>query len=162
MTQEGIEDKEYVNSQIDLRSHPLLDALIFHRSRRFATGMKLNGGPLAYERQMPQGLSEEDEAALAFAACGVTGYALAELPYQTGSVPNGGGGNIMKQFVGRTVPSADALHTVTVFLINDRGTWMLRRPQDFPATEIAGLVCAAREYRLNEVFERNRLRITDK
>jgi hypothetical protein len=45
----------------------------------------------------------------------------------------------MKQFVGRTAPSADALHTVTVFLINDRGTWMLRRPQDFPATEIAGL-----------------------
>jgi hypothetical protein len=32
-----------------------------------------------------------EEAALAFAACGITGYALAELPYQTGDIPEAGG-----------------------------------------------------------------------
>ena len=43
--------------------------------------MKLTGGPLAYESQhLPQLLSQEEEAALAFAAGGVTGFALAELP----------------------------------------------------------------------------------
>jgi hypothetical protein len=144
------------------RSCSLLDALIYRRSRRFAAGMKLNGGPLAYESSRPvQPLTIDEEAALAFAACGVTGYALAELPYQTGSVVGAGGGNIMKQFVARTAPSADALHATTVFLINDTGTWMLRRPQEFPRTEIAGLVSAAREYRLAELFERSRVRIAD-
>src|SRR5947207_13848336 len=83
------------------RSYPLLEALIHRRSRRFAAGMKLNGGPLAYDSaRPPQPLSTEEEAALAFAACGITGCALAELPYATGNVPEAGGGNIMKQ-IGR-------------------------------------------------------------
>jgi hypothetical protein len=73
-----------------VRSYPLLDALTHRRSRRFAAGMKLNGGPLAYEStRPPQPLSIAEEAALAFAACGITGYALAELPYMTGGVPVG-------------------------------------------------------------------------
>ncbi|HLJ24227.1 MAG TPA: hypothetical protein VKT71_08985 [Candidatus Acidoferrales bacterium] len=143
-----------------VRSYPLLDALTYRRSRRFAAGMKLNGGPLAYESaRPPQPLTTEEEAALAFAACGVTGYALGELPYETGSVPDAGGGNIMKQFVARTAPSADALHAVTVFMINDEGAWMLRRPQDFPGREVAALVQAARERGLSELFERSRVRI---
>lgn len=73
--------------------------------------MNLNGGPLAYiSREAPLPLTSQEEAALAFAACGITGYATAELPYESGSAPNAGGGNIMKQFVGRTAPSADAPH----------------------------------------------------
>ena len=140
----------------------LIDALLYRRSRRFAAGMKLNGGPLEYaSARAPQPLSTEQEAALAFAACGITGYALAELPYQTGVLPNAGGGNIMKQFVGRTAPSADALHTVTVFVTNDDGTWMLRRPQDFPRADVAGLVEAARQRRWLDLYERSRIRIKD-
>ena len=73
-----------------------------------------------------------------------TGPVLADLLYTSGNVPDAGGGNIMKKFVGRTVPSGDGLHTVTVFVTNDEATWMLRRPQDFPRAEIAGLVEAAR------------------
>jgi len=132
-----------------VRTYPLLEALTHRRSRRFAAGMKLNGGPLAFESaRASQPLTIEEEAALAFAACGVTGYALAELPYETGNVPQAGGGNIMKQFVSRTAPSADALHAVTVFVINDTGTWMLRRPQDFPRADVAGLVQSARDGKL--------------
>jgi len=101
-------------------SYSLLEALLQRRSRRFGKGMKLNGGPLAFEsHRPPEPLSMDEEAALAFAACGITGNALAELPYQTGGLPDAAGGNIMKQFVGRTAPSADALHTVTVFYAND-------------------------------------------
>jgi hypothetical protein len=156
-------EKEFSNGQERLRAYPLLETLIRRRSRRFAAGMILNGGPLAYNSaRPPQPLSGEEEAALAFAACGVTGYALAELPYETGSAPDAGGGNIMKQFVGRTAASADALHTVIVFVINDDGAWMLRRPQDFPPSQIAGLVEAAREGRLTEIHERSRVRIAAK
>jgi len=146
-----------------LRSCSLIDAIASRRSRRFARGMKLNGGPLAYDsRETPEPLSLHEEAALAFAACGVTGYAMAELPYESGSTPDAGGGNIMKQFVGRTVPSADALHAVTVFLINDNGTWMLRRPQDFPASDIADVVQAARDHQFDQLFLRSRVLISDK
>ena len=68
--------------------YSLVQALLERRSRRFARGLHLNGGPLAYQSSAaPQALSLEEEAALAFAACGVTGYALAELPYDTGSTP---------------------------------------------------------------------------
>jgi hypothetical protein len=145
------------------RTYPLLDALLRRRSRRFARGMTLNGGPLAYTSESsPEPLTAEEEAALAFAACGITGFALAELPYETGAETEAGGGNIMKQFVGRTAPSADAAHLCTVFLINDAGTYLLRRPQDFPAHDVQGLIQAAHERKLNLFFERSRIRISER
>ena len=108
--------------------------------------MKLTGGPLAYESQRPpEPLSEEEEAALAFAACGVTGFALAELPYDSCGVPESGGGNIMTHFIGRTVASGDAMHDCTVFVINDNGTWLLKRPQDYPRAVIPQLIREARD-----------------
>jgi hypothetical protein len=93
-------------------------------------------------------LSLEEEAALAFAGCGITGFALAELPYESGDVPEAGSGNILIHFIGRTVASGDAVHAVTHFVINDEGTWMLKRPQDYPRDEISGLAQVARERRL--------------
>lgn len=146
-----------------LARYPLLDALIERRSRRFGSGMTLNGGPLAYESaHTPEPLSMEEEAALAFAGCGITGHALAELPYQSGEVPEAGGGNIMTHFVGRTVPSGDAMHYTTLFVINEEGTWMLKRPQDHPRSQIARLSRAAREHKLMELYEESRIRISEK
>ena len=141
----------------------LVDAFLARRSRRFGKGMRLNGGPLAFEStEPPQPLSLEEEAALAFAACGVTGYALADLPYQTGDQPAAGSGNIMTHFVGRTVPSGDAMHDCTVFVTNDQGAWLLRRPQDFPRPEIPGLVQAAKQHRFVELYEQSRVRISER
>jgi hypothetical protein len=146
-----------------LSRYSLLEAMIERRSRRFGKGMRLNGGPLAYDSEArPQPLSLAEEAALAFAACGITGYALAELPYQTGDVPEAGGGNIMTHFVARTVASGDAMHAVTVIVMNDQGTWMLKRPQDHPRSKIAELIRAAREHRLVVLYETNRVCIADR
>jgi hypothetical protein len=146
-----------------LAHYPLLDALIERRSRRFGPGMRLNGGPLSYQSaRPPQPLSLEEQAALAFAACGVTGYALAELPYQSGDWAEAGGGNIMTHFVARTVASGDAMHNLTLFVIDDDGAWLLKRPQDYPRAEVAGLVQAARERRLVELYERARVQIADR
>jgi hypothetical protein len=84
-----------------LKSYLLLGTLISRRSRRFAKGMSMNGGPLAYESQEePEPLSLEEEAALAFAGCGVTGPTLAELPYEGGGEREAGSGNIIINFVG--------------------------------------------------------------
>src|SRR5437879_2021423 len=67
---------------VRLNSIPLLTALRNRRSRRFGLGMKIPGGPLTYEsRHAPRPLSEDEEAALVFAACGLTGHALADLCY---------------------------------------------------------------------------------
>ncbi len=154
--------KQGAGVQQRLAAYPLLDALIERRSRRFGKAMRLNGGPLAHaSTQRPAPLTLEEEASLAFAACGVTGYALAELPFESGTAREAGGGNIMTHFVGRTVPSGDAMHAVTVFVINDGGVWMLKRPQDFPRTEIAALVRAARAHRLVELYEQSRVHVAD-
>jgi hypothetical protein len=143
-------------------SYPLLDALLNRRSRRFGAGMRLNGGPLAYRSTMaPRPLVLAEQAALAFAACGITGPALAELPYATGDVPNASSGNIMVHLAGRTVASGDAAHVNMVFVIDDDGAWLLRRPQDFPRSELAKLAQAARDGRLVELYERSRVRIAD-
>jgi hypothetical protein len=144
-------------------TYPLMDALLNRRSRRFGAGMRLNGGPLAYQSaRPPQPLSIDEQAALAFAACGITGYALGDLPYQTGDLPEAGGGNILIHFIGRTAPSGDAAHCVTLFVIDDHGAWMLRRPQDFARAEIADLVRLAHEHRLVELYERSRVQIADR
>lgn len=146
-----------------LARYPLLDAMVERRSRRFGRGMRLNGGPLAYtSTHTPKPLTLDEEAALAFAACGITGYALAELPYETGDVPDASSGNIMTHFFGRTVASGDAMHYVIVFVLNDEGAWMLRRPQDYPRAEIPALVEAARDHKLVELYERSRVRIADR
>src|ERR687890_318127 len=146
-----------------LARYPLLDALIGRRSRRFAKGMSLNAGPLVYHsKHIPQPLSLEEEAALAFAGCGITGFALAELPYESGNLPEAGGGNIMTHLVSRTVASGDAMHNITLFVLNDEGVWMLKRPQGYPREEIAGLSQAAREHRLVELYEKSRVQIADR
>lgn len=146
-----------------VRAYPLLNALLNRRSRRFGTGMRLYGGPLAYASTLAaQPLTMQEEAALAFAACGVTGYALGELPYESGEHPDAGGGNIMKQFLGRTAPSPDAAHIAAVFIMNDAGTYLLRRPQDLDPAQVPGLIQAARENKLTWIYEQNRIRIADR
>ena len=150
------------NRKNHLASYPLLEALIQRRSRRFGKAMHLDGGPLTYKSaQTPEPLTLEEESALAFAACGATGYALAELPYQTDTVAEAGGGNIMTHFIGRTVASGDAMHSVILFVINDQGVWMLKRPQDYPRIEIANLLESAREHRWVDLYEKGRVRIAE-
>src|SRR5262245_34556766 len=105
------------NRQNDqLRNFPLLTALRDRRSRRFGLGMKIPDGPLAYQsRHKPTPLTEDEEAALVFAACGITGHALADLCYA-----RGGGGAIMAGLVARTIASGDGLQTVGLVVINDQ------------------------------------------
>ena len=135
----------------------LLEALRGRRSRRFGTGMKMPGGPLAYQsRFQPLPLTEEEEAALAFAACGITGYALADLCYERGQ-----GGNIMAGLVGRTVASGDGIQAVALAITNDKATYLLKRPKDFPASEIGTMIKLAQEGRFTEIYRRSRVKIKD-
>ena len=140
-----------------LGDYSLLDALTKRRSRRFGLGMKMPAGPLAYQsRHAPFPLSEEEEACLTFAAGGITGFALLDLPFAEGQ-----GGAIVARSLGRTIASGDAIQTVSLVVINDDGTYLIKRPQDFPAQEIAALVEQAKKKEFTALYQRLRVKIKD-
>lgn len=148
---------EFPDSTPNLHDYPLLAALRGRRSRRFAAGMKMENGPLAYQsRFRPVPLSESEEAALAFAACGTTGYALADLCYERGQ-----GGNIMAGLVGRTIASGDGIQTVSLIVTNDRATHFVRRPQDSPPNEIPGLIESGKKEEFTDWYRRTRITIKE-
>src|SRR6266540_2451378 len=140
-----------------LADYPFLEALRGRRSRRFGAGMKMEGGPLAYQsRFQPVPLTEAEEAALAFAACGISGYALADLCYERGQ-----GGNIVAGLVGRTIASGDAIQTVSLVVTNDQATYLLKRPQDFAPNDIPELIELGKKGAFDELYQRGRIKIQD-
>jgi hypothetical protein len=140
-----------------LENYPLLTALRERRSRRFGLGMNIPAGPFAFQsRHPPAPLTEDEEAALVFAACGITGYALADLCY----APDGGG-NIMAGLVARTIASGDGLQTVALVVTNDEATWLIRRPQELPAGDIPELIALGRRGAFTELYRRGRVKIKD-
>src|SRR6266550_7772135 len=143
--------------QEPLASYPLLTALRERRSRRFGLGMKIPSGPLAYEsRHKPTPLTEQEEAALVFAACGITGHALAELCYA-----KDGGGSIMAGLVARTIASGDGLQTVSLVVTNDNATYLIRKPRELPGGEIPELIKLGQRGEFGELYRRCRVKIKD-
>jgi hypothetical protein len=115
------------------------------------------GGPLAYQsRHAAAPLTEDEEAALVFAACGITGYALADLCYEREA-----GGNIMAGLVARTIASGDGLQTVALVIINDEATYLIRRPRELPAAQIPELIEMGRRNAFTELYRRLRVKIKD-
>ena len=54
-----------------------------------------------------------------------------------------------------------AAHLVSVFVLNDDGVWLLKRPQDYPRLEVPELVEAARKHQWLDLYTRSRVRIAD-
>jgi hypothetical protein len=134
----------------------LFEVLLNRRSRRLGLGMSIPAGPLRYKSpHAPVPLTEDEEAALAFAACGITGYALADLSYGARE-----GGSMLVRRLGRTVASADAVNAVSVLVTNDSGTWLLKRPQDFATPEFLELVSLARKGALTDLYRRARIQLS--
>ena len=141
-----------------LDSFSLLTALRERRSRRFGCGMKIPAGPLAFTSGRPATpLSEAEEAALVFAACGATGHALADLEYA-----KAGGGGIMAGLVARTIASGDGLQTVALIVTNDSGTHLVRRPREMPAESVHELIELGRSGEFTEAYRRSRVKILDR
>ena len=140
-----------------LWNFPLMRALLERRSRRFALGMEMPAGPLAYKSRHPSvPLTEAEEAMLVFAACGIAGPVLGDLCYTSE-----GGGNIMAGFVARTIASGDGLQTVSLVVTNDEGTYLIRKPRELPANDIPQLVELGRRGEFTELYRRSRVKIKD-
>lgn len=141
-----------------LRSYSLLDALKHRRSRRFARGMQTERGPLRFNStQQPRPLTEQEVACMAFAACGVTGHALGDLVYADGE-----GGTMMAGFLGRTVSSADAVQSVSVAVVDERGSYLLKRPEHFSGAEYKQLLELSRQDKHEELYRASRVLISEK
>ncbi len=119
--------------------------------------MKIPAGPLAYEsKHLPQPLTEDEAATLVFAACGITGHALADLCYSKGQ-----GGGIMAGLAARTIASGDGLQTVALVVINDEGAWLVRRPRELPAGDISNFIKLGRRGEFTKLYRRSRVKIAD-
>jgi hypothetical protein len=136
---------------------PLFEALRSRRSRRFGLGMRMDG-PLSFESQHdPVPLTEEEQAVLAFAASGITGNALNDL-----TMGPGRGGSMMSGLVGRTVASADAVQSVALLVTDDTGTWLVRRPQDLAAEELAEVIDLSGRGDVVGMYRLLRVRLSDR
>jgi hypothetical protein len=151
-------------SRIDqLWKASLLDAIANRRSRRFSAGAHLDGGPLAYQSQMkPVPLTNLEEAILATAAAGINGYVNVDVPFESGPRPESGGGNVMAALSGRVGASADAVHGASLFIINDEGTYFLKRPQNLSKLDIGKLGDLTKDRQLEEVFLQMRVKLSDR
>ncbi len=150
-------------SKMDLLwGQSLMNSIFNRRSRRFAAGAHLDGGALSYKSEMePVPLTTLEEAVLATAAAGINGYALTELPFESGSRPESGGGNVMASLSSRVGASADAVHSVSMFILNDEGSYFFKRPQNFPNLDIGQLGKLGKDRRLEEMYSQMRVKLSD-
>src|SRR5260370_32388270 len=111
----------------EMRKYPLLEALFKRRSRRIGLGTtSVRAGTNTYTSNSdPQPLSELEEAIL-IAAVGLTGLTMPDRPFEstTGEkilgTPN-------LNMPGRAAGSPDNCQATSFFLLNDTGTYFLKR-----------------------------------
>ncbi|MEP3890957.1 MAG: hypothetical protein ABJN69_10850 [Hellea sp.] len=110
--------------------YPLFDSIFNRRTRRIAKGLdEIGAGSLSYKpTSKPEPLGELEEALL-IAMTGVTGYTFPDRPFQDHS-----GEDIMGTpnvyMPGRSAGSPDNVQATHFFLINDEGTYYLKKNLD--------------------------------
>lgn len=120
--------------------YPLFSALFQRRSRRVSKGLgTLHAGGLTFTGvQKAQPLDALEEALL-IAATGTTGITIPDMPFET---PEGERllGTPMLEVVGRAASSPDNAQATYFFLINDSGTYFLKRPDVVDPKYVHGLL----------------------
>jgi len=102
---------------------PLIEALHGRRSRRFALGAEIPGGPLKFKsRHAPLPLSELEQMMVLTATAGNTGWFNLH-PYNKNYLPHIP--NYASAAGGRTFPSAAGFHTSDFFFTDDNGVYFL-------------------------------------
>ncbi len=112
--------------QIDLAwEYSLLDGIFQRRARRIPWGGEKPGDVAPFHSgKEPFPLDETEEALLVAAGAGITGVALADIPYTDWEGVNLAG-NLLIQFIGRTYPSPCSSHGTELFFTNDSGTFFV-------------------------------------
>ena len=112
-----------------LRGYPLLQAINERRTRRVARGVTIHAGPLTHEsRNAPEPLDPLEEAVL-ICSTGLTGVLMHDGPLKKPSGAPEDLGSMFTNIFARSGPSADNAQATSLFMINDSGIWLLRRPR---------------------------------
>ncbi|MEM3734792.1 MAG: hypothetical protein QW158_07590 [Nitrososphaerales archaeon] len=139
----------------------MLQAILSRRSRRFGLGMEIPEGPTKFKSvKQPLPLTEIEEALLIIAGVGVSGFALADVPYQPPPPPAGsdraerlrqfmGGGNAIISFVGRTYPTSAGSQGTELFYTNDKGVYVT----NFRKASAGDIIEVARVDNIDEIVD---------
>lgn len=115
--------------------YPLLDAILSRRSRRFALGSEIPGGPTKYRsRHAPVPLDEVEEAFLITTGTGLTGMLLGDLPFLDDRGRDSCG-NTLIHFRGLTYASPCGSHDTHLIYWNDEGTYLVKH-EAAPITKV--------------------------
>ncbi len=114
---------------VEATNFPLIEAIHGRRSRRFARGASIPGGPLAYtSKHAPAPLTELEQTLLLTTVSGNTGWSnlIPHNRFYEPKIPNYAGAA-----GGRTFPSAAGFHTSEIFFTDDNGSYF------FPTRDMA-------------------------
>lgn len=121
-------------------NYPLFSAIFNRRSRRISYGLdSVPAGSMSYKSdEKAQPLSALEEALLV-AATGITGVTMPDGPFQT---PDGKPllGTPLMELFGRTASSPDNAQGTHFFLINDSGTYLLKKPDNVDPSFYTGVL----------------------
>ena len=119
------------------KEYPLWKAITERRTRRVSLGIKeVAAGTLSYKSEKPPKPLSELEEAILISVTGATGLTMPDRPFQDENgefiqaSPN-------MNLLGRSAGSPDNAQATHFFLINDSGTYFLRRLKDsIPADQV--------------------------
>jgi hypothetical protein len=119
--------------------YPLFSAIFQRRSRRIARGLaSVPAGSLSYtSSQPPQPLTPLEEAML-IASTGITGIPMHDMPFENNDGRPVPVAAPMLEMAGRAAGSPDNAQATHFFLINDQGTYFLKRPEGLDPHTLAG------------------------
>jgi hypothetical protein len=110
-----------------LLDRPLLETILRRRTHRVSRGSSITAGSMSYQSNRPREPLSELEEALLIALTGCTGLTMPDRPFSDSRT----GKPIMAKpnlnMVGRTAGSPDNAQGTHFFMINDAGTYFLRK-----------------------------------
>jgi hypothetical protein len=138
----------------------LAQAIFGRRSRRFALGMEIPSGPMAFKsRSEPVPLSELEQSILVTAATGVSGWNFG-VPFERRKPTEHG--HFAQRLTGRTMPTASGIGTPALFYTDDNGTYVTNT-RDVQPTKMRELESIENDAeRVIAICRENTVKLSDK
>lgn len=120
----------------DLFAYPLMSAIIDRRTRRVARGTSIEAGPISHvSENAPSPLSPLEEAVL-IVSTGLTGSAtMHDVPTRNAEGQESFSAPLIN-ILSRSASTIDNSHAVSFFLINDEGTFLIKKKRNHEALEM--------------------------
>ncbi|HSD10752.1 MAG TPA: hypothetical protein VLF14_07195 [Candidatus Binatia bacterium] len=121
-----IDEDAYSRALVDeVCAFPLVSALMGRRARRFALGMEIPDGPLAYRSpHLPLPLNDLERVILVLCGAGVSGWNTG-IEHTAAGEPDTGC-NYPVRLIGRTYASGAAVHASELVISDEAGTFITR------------------------------------